>query len=223
EEHATNLFHVAAALEQLEKESGVHLVLALEPEPWCLLESVQETLVWLGDEAMAVAAEAGNEAAARRHLGLCLDLCHASVVGEDPVELVELCERSGIRIGKVQLSQALVARGPGGLEQLLAYDEPVWLHQTFLEGGEHGPFLDLSDPALRELELGEDDVLRSHFHVPLSWKGEEPLGSSWPELYAFLDLVRAGGLPEGVPLEVETYTNPSIAEELEFAAGYLLR
>jgi len=220
EAHAVNVFRLALALEALEKKTGVHVVLALEPEPWCLLETLQETVTWLVDEVMAMAASGGNEAAARRHIGICIDLCHAAVVGEDAIAAVSLCERSGVRIGKVQVSAAIVARGPDGLARLLEYDEPVYLHQTFGRG-DRGPFVDLSDPGLGDLELGTDEELVSHFHVPIHWAGQGALVSTKDQVVAFLDFVEGGGLPAGTPLEVETYTNPSIAEELEFAARYL--
>lgn len=218
--YAENLFRAATALEGIAQETGVRLVLALEPEPWCLLESIAETVTWLVDEAMATAARRGNEKAAREHLGICIDLCHAAVIGESPIDGLQLCLRSGVCVGKVQLSSALVARGPRGREQLLTYDEPVYLHQVWHRGGRR--YLDLSEPALAELVLGEDDLLLSHFHVPLHWQGEGALTSTKHEVTTFLDTVLAGALPAGVPLEVETYTNPRIAEEVSFATQYLL-
>lgn len=220
EAHARNVFRLAVAFEALQKETGVHLVLALEPEPWCLLETIDEAVTWIGDEAMALAARWGNEAAVRRHVGVCIDLCHAAVVGESATLGCELCAKSGVRIGKVQLSSALVARGPRGLAKLLAHDEPVYLHQTWRRGGE--PYLDLADERLRQCSPAADDVLVSHFHVPLHWEGDAELGSTKSEVTAFLDFVRQDRLPAGTPLEVETYTNPKIAEEVVFATDCLL-
>lgn len=221
-----NLFRAALALEDLKAQTGVEIILALEPEPWCLLESIDETLRWFEDEAFPHAAAAGNEAAFRRHIGICVDLCHAAVVGEDAVSSVRSISRAGVRIGKVQLSSAVVARGSVGRDRLLReYDEPVYLHQTWARIAGVGPFLDLSDPELARLPLASDDALVSHFHVPLHWHGDETLGSTQSQLLDFLEAVENEPrlLEPGVPLEVETYTNPDIGDELKFVAQRLLR
>ena len=237
-EHLRNVFRLACTWEKVREETGVWLTLAIEPEPWCLLESIDEMLRWWVDEALPFAAQQGNEAALRRHVGLCLDLCHAAVVGEDPLEALDLCLQSGLRIGKVQLSSAPVATDRDSLRALIAWDEPVYLHQTWAREaavGEHstlpGPWLDLADP---ELARHAGDALAnegaatgieyvSHFHVPLHWAGENGLCSTQNEVSAFLDTVRDGALPEGTPLEVETYTNPKIAEEVAWAVERLIR
>ncbi|MDP6424604.1 MAG: metabolite traffic protein EboE [Planctomycetota bacterium] len=220
--HARNVFCAALALERLRDERGVHLVLALEPEPWCVLETISETVTWIADEALAVAARNGNEAAVRRHVGVCIDLCHAAVVGEDPVVGVELCSSANVRVGKVQISAALVGRGPAGRDALVAFDEPVYLHQAFARDARVGPFVDLSEPALRDAELPDDCELVSHFHVPIHEARMGELTTTHPQVTAFLDAVANDVLPVGVPLEVETYTNPQIADEVAFAANYLL-
>jgi sugar phosphate isomerase/epimerase len=221
--HSQNILRVAQVLAQIESETGVHLELALEPEPWCLLESVSETLCWLDDELAALAARHDSEPLARRHIGLCLDLCHAAVMGEDAVQAHQTIERRGWRVSKVQLSSCLRARGPEGLARLLAYDEPVYLHQCRLASPIAQHFLDLSDPTLAELSLAPEDLVYSHFHVPLLDAGSEPLTTTQDLLLPYLAFVRSGALRPGTPLEVETYTNPAIEEDLRFAVAELLR
>ena len=231
-EHLRNVFRLACAWEKLREETGVWLTLAIEPEPWCMLESIEEMLRWWVDEALPFAAAQGNEAALRRHVGLCLDLCHAAVVGEDPLEALDLCLRTGLRIGKVQLSAAPVAPDHEALASLIAWDEPVYLHQTWARARDSrdpserpGPWLDLSDPELAREASDSSGAVEyvSHFHVPLHWAGENGLRSTQNEVEAFLDAVRAGALPEGTVLEVETYTNPEIAEEVAWAVQRLTR
>jgi hypothetical protein len=221
-----NVFRAALALEDLAARTGVEIVLAIEPEPWCILESIDEALRWFEDEAFPFAATHGNEAAMRRHVGLCVDLCHAAVVGEHPVDAIRTIGRAGVRVGKIQLSSAVLARGVEGRDRLLReYDEPVYLHQTWARVAGLGPFLDLSDPALASAVLGPDDSLVSHFHVPLHWHGDETLGSTQDQVLEFLQAIEDEPdlLEVGIPLEVETYTNPDIADELAFVVQRLLR
>lgn len=220
-EHVRNIFRMAIALAAIADQEGVHVELALEPEPWCMLESIEECVTWLSDEAMGFAAKQGDEAKMRRHIGICIDLCHAAVIGEDSIKGYELAVSSGIRVGKIQLSVALKARGEDGLQRLRAYDEPVYLHQTWSRMNGAGPFLDLGSEALQGYEAAEEEEFVSHFHVPLFFEGDHPLASSRAELLTFLDFVRDGKLAEGLILEVETYTNPQIADELAFARHYL--
>ena len=48
-----------------------------------------------------------RRAALRRHLGLCLDVCHAAVEFEDPGASLERIDAAGITVAKLQLSSAL--------------------------------------------------------------------------------------------------------------------
>ncbi len=216
EAHAENLLRAALGLARLEEEFGVRLVLGLEPEPWCLCETVAELLTWLQDVGAAHAASAGAERRFRRHVGVCLDLCHAFVAGEDAVEAYRLCRCSGFPVPKVQCSAARIAEGPAGIRALRACHEPVWLHQCWVEGRDAGPFLDLDDPGLKELEARADSEVsvRCHFHAPLQEQGDGPLRTSRDALDAFLRAVRHGLLEEGTILEVETYTDPDMRPQL---------
>ena len=47
------------------------------------------------------------EAALRRHLGVCYDVCHAAVEFEDPAGSLQALRRAGIAVPKLQLSAAL--------------------------------------------------------------------------------------------------------------------
>ncbi len=224
-DHVENIFRAALALDELHARSGVDIVLALEPEPWCLLETMAEAVAWFEDFALPFAASHGNEAAMRRHIGLCLDLCHAFVVGEDPVACLRDAQRCGLRVGKVQLSSALAARGSKGCDGLRRrFRDPVYLHQTFEANGRVGPFVDIEDQGFLGLNPLEADVFRCHYHVPLHWHGDADVDTSHDVVVQFLEAIEAEPslLPEGVPLEVETYTNPQIVEELAFVVERLL-
>jgi hypothetical protein len=220
-EHKSNLIRLALGLEALQEKTGVLIRVALEPEPWCLLESLGDTLSWLEEEAAPEAARMGVETALRRHIGICLDLCHAAVVGENPIQELRAIRSHGWHVPKVQLSSALIARDPAGVRALLSKAEPVYLHQTWLSSGRLGPFLDLDDPLLSTLELSPGEELRSHFHTPLHLESLDSLFTTQIQVLDFLRIVCEGELPEGTVLEIETYTTPRMDAELGFVCRAL--
>lgn len=195
---AANLVDVARHLEELAERKGVDLVLALEPEPFCLLETVEGAIGFL--EEWVWRARGAVEELLRRRLGVCVDLCHLAVMGEDPLRALERLRAAGVACGKVQVSCALEVRGPGGLERLLAFDEPTYLHQTVATGDLRA--LDLGDVAERREEFARAGRARTHFHVPVFWDEPGDFGSTRAEVLRFL-----GGSRRPLPLlEVETYT-----------------
>jgi hypothetical protein len=68
----------------------------------------------------------------QRHLGTCLDCCHAAIEFEH--DTIERWNASGAVLGKLQFSSALAlidpGRHPSARETLLALDEPRYLHQV---------------------------------------------------------------------------------------------
>lgn len=195
-----NLAHVAQACAVLAAQTGVTCVLALEPEPFCLLETVAEAIACVE----AVCAEHRDEAVLRRHLGVCVDLCHLAVVGEDPIAAWRLLQRAGVTAAKVQVSACLEVRGADGISRLLDYDEARYLHQTIgeLASGARLRALDLGEVAARRGEFARAQRIRTHFHVPLFWDEAGSFGSTRAEMTTFLRQLR----PPFPLLEAETYT-----------------
>ncbi|MEM7202693.1 MAG: metabolite traffic protein EboE [Planctomycetota bacterium] len=210
---AANLRAVAQAFAQLEHRTGVCCVLALEPEPFCLLETAAQTVSFLRDWVWARAAGGGaDEALQRRHLGVCVDLCHLAVVGEEPLAALSELVRGGVRVPKIQVSSCLELRDPAAaLDELLAFDEPRYLHQT--AGADGLRALDLDEVRARRGEFGAARWLRTHFHLPVFWDRDGPLGSTRAEVLRVL-----GSLRSPYPLlEIETYTW-SVLERTDFGA-----
>jgi sugar phosphate isomerase/epimerase len=225
----------AAAIDQLlacgrgladvEATTGRCIRLAIEPEPFCVLETVAETVAFFA-ELYATAARRGEEPLARRHLGLCYDVCHQAVEFEDAAEAVATLDAAGVRINKVQVSCAIEMADPGDAaarEALAAYVEPRYLHQTFgrAADGTLRRQVDLTaglvrDPAAEWLACRP---WRVHYHVPVDAERIGPLGTTRRELERALRAI--GSLSYPPHLEVETYTWPVLpnASAEPLAAG----
>ena len=212
-----NLLAHAAHLVQLQKRTGKTITLALEPEPACFLETIEETVAYFenalfGTAAVARLSEATGlgageaEAALRRHLGVCYDVCHAAVEFEDPAESVAMLRRAGIGIFKLQLSAALRIEGvtPATADHLRSFDEPVYLHQTIQsQGGAVTRFTDLPE-ALEAIGAADGAEWRIHYHVPIFLDRMRDFDTTQAFLREILALHAADPISDH--LEVETYT-----------------
>jgi sugar phosphate isomerase/epimerase len=215
---AEGMVRHAAHLVALERRTGRRVALAVEPEPCCFLETIEETVRFWEEHLLAVPARrqlaeltglpsAGAEAALRRHLGVCYDVCHAAVEYEDARGSIAALERAGIRIAKLQLSAALrVPAVDAGTEALLRpFDEGVYLHQTIeRRDGRLTRHVDLG-PAFAALRAGEaGGEWRVHCHVPVFLARYGGLHSTRDFLDEVLAVCRER--PVSAHLEVETYT-----------------
>lgn len=240
---ADNLRQVVAGLWRLEQTTGRRITLALEPEPDCVLQTTADVLTVFNQyfyapeflrrlaEECGVGVDGARDVCAR-HLGVCVDTCHAAVEFESAESVFELLREHGITVGKVQLSSGLrVAIGNGAARAALSrFDEPVYLHQAVVRraGGALVRYADLGEALAREPT--QDSEWRVHFHVPLHVAAYAELGSTRSFVEAVLALHRLSPLTEH--LEVETYTwdvlpeRPSsivesIAQELAWVRGQL--
>ena len=216
---AANLLAAAAHCARLADETGVSVGLALEPEPGCLLETVDELVAFFAahlhaEAALArFAADAGLRGGAARararldeHLGACHDACHSAVEFESPLGALERLRAGGVPLMKLQLSSALILdpSDADALRHLARFDEPVYLHQVVAReaSGALRRHVDLAEAfAARR---GDDVEWRVHFHVPVFMESLARFATTRDALAAVLDAQRAGApCPH---LEVETYT-----------------
>lgn len=214
--HARQIAVMAEFLDLLRKEDGREIVLALEPEPDCVLESIDETIAWFEEQLLYEGTRwlsAGQrrsrdeaEALLRRHVGVCLDTCHFAVAFEEPLTALIRFESACIRVARVQISAALrCAVSDEALLRLRAFIDPVYLHQTRvrLPLGRFASWPDLTAETLAAAGAHKGRELRTHFHVPLYYDGDGILESTNTGLDAeFFAHVAA----RGYPLEIETYT-----------------
>ena len=174
---ADQLHEVAIYLDRLSQRRGSEIVLAIEPEPGCVLNTADDLVEYFEHYLL----RGPHAELARRYITVCHDICHSGVMFEPQVEALEKYRQAGIRVGKVQVSSAVhvpwdeVADQPQAqqemLQQVQAFNEARYLHQTTR-----------SDAPNRQVDLLEDLGLalekwtrpalptqpwRIHFHVPI--------------------------------------------------------
>lgn len=226
---AGQLLRHAGTLHRLREETGRTIVCALEPEPCCLLETTAETVTFFKNylfSSLAVAefsrltglnaSRAGDTL--RRHLGVCVDACHAAVEFEDPDDVLSTLQYAGIRIAKIQLSAGLRIPLVDGnaLTGLQPFAESTYLHQVVeRRANELTRYMDLP-LALQAAgnwwgTSKHDREWRIHFHVPLFLSRLGPFENTQPFLARLLQL-QAERAPT-THLEVETYAWEVLPEE----------
>lgn len=224
----SNLAAIAEALESVERRTGKRIALALEPEPDCFLETTADCVRFWNRALLpwgvaALGARAGGveraEACLRRRIGVCLDTCHMALQFESPEASLRALAAEGIAVPKVQLSAA--PRGPVTADvvtRLGAFVDKVYLHQTRIKRSDLTveKWGDLTEEALSSLVPDRSAEIRSHFHVPLHFRGAGDLGSTVGDLTsAFFQTAMRGGCRH---LEIETYTYGVLPEELRAAS-----
>jgi hypothetical protein len=172
---AEQLQQVAAVLERLENERGRRIVLAIEPEPGCILGDCAQ-LRWFYDRYLSSGVSGDRN---RRYLGVCFDICHAAVMREDPARELQALKELGIPLGKVQVSSAIAIdwdlldgqQRLEAFEQLSTFAEDRYLHQTSLRAGPVHSVRLLEDLPEALASVPEPRQLRGswrvHFHVPI--------------------------------------------------------
>jgi hypothetical protein len=229
---ADNLARTAGLLARLESETGCRVILGVEAEPRASAGTTAELALLFArvrERAPALlAAEQGvprgrADELVRRHLGACLDACHAAVEFEHPQDAYLSATASGMPLAKLQFASALELALPRendvARERFFALDEPVYLHQVTgrLPDGSLVRATDLSEVqaafAAGDARWRAAAPWRCHFHVPvdLGAVGEERGGLGTTRAHADELLGVALADPERwgsdeLHLEIETYT-----------------
>ena len=197
-----NLVEVLEHIHTLKQKSGKEVILSLEPEPGCLLETTAEAIQFL--EQMRLPERLLD------CIGICFDCCHQAIEFEEPSEAIKLLSDSGIRLGKVQVSSAL--RLPMFNREIAEkFCEPTYLHQVVVrqQNGVLKRYDDLPD-ALRLQGVESNAEWRIHYHVPIFIDGTEEQGTTQFFLKEILPLIN-----DDMLLEVETYTWEILPPELK--------
>lgn len=188
-------------LDHLAQKSGKEILLSMEPEPGCLLETSRDVVELFGRLELNLRQ--------KEALALCYDCCHQALQFEDPAESLQLLADNDIRIGHVQVSSALQLKDPD-IGLLSRFQESCYLHQTIGRKAD-GQLLryDDLDLAIAAAAQGVEEW-RVHFHVPVFTGQTRECSSTRFFLERILPL-----FPTHLPMEVETYTWTILPPELK--------
>jgi len=227
--YAANIRRLAVHLHRLRERTGRTVTLALEPEPYCFLETTAETVQFFTQvlradasiEALAsmLEVDAGQaRAILGRHIGTVYDICHQAVEFEDISASLQSLVDNDIAVFKLQ--EAAAVRIPAvtadSVRALKEYADSVYLTQTIeRRDGRLNRFLNLED-AFRayEKDPGGQREWRIHFHVPVFLEELGPLFKTTrfaiEEALAFHQRT-----PLSAQLEIETYTWDVLPDHLK--------
>jgi hypothetical protein len=181
--YTRQVIRVVAHLVLLEKRTGRTVTLALEPEPYCFLETTEEAIDYFTNHLYAAEAvrmlvtqtglsKKQAEEALRRHLGMVYDICHQAVEFEDIGKSLQALADAGIPVFKLQEAAALqVPRvTQATVDAMRPFAETVYLTQTVEKrDGKLTRYLNLEDAfaAWDADPNGSAREWRTHVHVPV--------------------------------------------------------
>lgn len=229
---AEHLLQVARSLDELAQAAHREIVLAIEPEPGCVLNNTQQVV----DFFQQYLLQGKDAELARRYLTVCHDMCHSGVMFESQQEALKSYLDAGIRIGKVQVSSAVhvpwdkadgdAERKAAILAQLRTFNEPKYLHQT-TRSDAVGALVDFSEDLEHALNDWCSDLSRLstpwrvHFHVPIFVDAFGQLETTRSEIHQAVEVLEENReRPIGDSdwftghYEVETYAWPVLPESL---------
>ncbi|QYN21133.1 metabolite traffic protein EboE [Amycolatopsis sp. DSM 110486] len=223
-----NVLRAVAHLVALERRTGRRVKLAIEPEPFCYLETIEETVRYFTSRLYSRAAAetlsgladlplAEAFGALRRHVGIVFDIGHQAVEFDDIPASLDLLAGAGVPVFKLQQAAALWVPEVTDevVRELERFTRTIYLSQTSeLREGTVTRHLNLSDAiAAWRHDPGGAREWRTHFHVPVFLDDLGPFRTTRFALEQALDRHRAQ--PQSSHLEIETYTWDVLPEHLK--------
>jgi hypothetical protein len=229
EAYAANIRQLAVFLHRLRERTGRTVTLALEPEPFCFLETTPETVHFFTKvlrsegslKALATTLGVNDDQAReilRRHIGTVYDICHQAVEYEDVSASLQSLVDNDIPVFKLQ--EAAAVRIPqvsaASVKALSEYVDSIYLTQTIeRRDGKLNRFLNLQDAfaAFKKDPDGQREW-RTHFHVPIFL---EDLGQHFKTTRFAIEEALAfhKRTPLSTQLEIETYTWDVLPDHLK--------
>lgn len=233
---ARQMLRHVAELVRLRESTGRTIALAIEPEPCCYIETIDEAVAFYRDYLLnaelvrELADELGvkpawAESAIRRHFGLCYDACHMAIEFEEVAGALERLRAAGLKVSKFQISSALKLEFRSGdgraAAALTPFAESTYLHQVVERSAQglkryvdlpEGLAVEATEAARRGSRLaGARKEWRVHFHVPIFLEEMRDFSTTQDHLVELLSALEQSG--EQAYLEVETYTWDVLPQE----------
>lgn len=217
---ADNLCDMIEFLAEFEEDTGRCIHLDVEPEPGCEIEDTMGLIMFLTVLEMTSGIDPG---VLRRHLRVCLDVCHTAVMFEEPTFMLEALRELGWSVGKVQISSALCApfKGKKAAEKkemrsyLERFVEDRYLHQTAIGVASSGKIKEFHEDlpkALAAHSQGHNEW-RIHYHLPVHLDQVGPLPTTQSHIIELLNAIKP---EDGINhFEVETYAWSVLPDELQ--------
>lgn len=173
---ADQLHELTHYLDRLTQQRGCEIVVAIEPEPGCVLDTAEDIVEFFEHYLLRGA----DGELARRYITVCHDICHSGVMFEPQVRALQMYRDAGIRVGKVQVSSAVhvpwdkvagdATAQAAMLAQVQSFHEPKYLHQT-TQCSESGVLTKIAEDLDIALKRWTNPIpnapWRIHFHVPI--------------------------------------------------------
>jgi len=223
---AEGMAEIVLQLVDIEKKTGKHLHLDIEPEPDGMIENSDELLHFYDAYLIPIGTKklietfGCNEETAKNlilgHITVCYDICHFSLAYEEPAYTLEKFKKAGIKVGKIQVSSALKILFEKGeneevWQSLAQFNEPTYLHQvTEKVGSQVITYKDLAEVLEKRPKVSE---LRSHFHVPIFLEKYDHLFSTQDQIIKVLEYLKKDQFSD--QLEIETYTWDVLPKDLK--------
>ncbi len=224
QEAVHQLLELSIFLEKLEQETGKHICFGIEMEPDCVLETTMQLVNFFQHELLSAATKLNIKAEQfLRYIGCCFDTCHQAVMNEDIYQALTMIESAGIRICKIQISNALSAdiSNEQQIKQLTdTFVDEKFLHQTKIVQQintieQERNIISLADLSWRHLlaafnktaNAWSDLQVKIHYHIPIHQTNFtlDFLSSTQYAIYQSLDYLKNHQQCRPV-LEIETYT-----------------
>ena len=198
---------LAMILGEIETETGVRVVIGIEPEPGCVIDRWQDMTQFFETEL--------PQPLHRKYIGVCHDVCHSAVMFEDQTKVLFGYAGAGIMVAKVQVSSAIDLplatmqsdERDEAVAQLRSFAEDRYLHQTGCIDAT-GTFRLVEDLPqwLSSDGVNQDAHVRVHFHVPIFLKSFGQLRSTQGAIGQCVQTLLQTDAPEFTGhWEVETY------------------
>jgi sugar phosphate isomerase/epimerase len=225
--YTDHVIRVAARLVDIARRTGRTIGLSLEPEPFCFLETTEETVdyfhnhLYSGASAARLASLAGipiSEAhiALRRHVGIVFDICHQAVEYETISQSLQKLVNAGIPIFKLQEAAAVHIPdvNPKTIAALEKYADTIYLTQTIeKKDGQFTKYLNLEDAFAAFKANPGPREWRTHIHVPVFLDDLGPFRTTRFAIEDALKFHKAN--PMSLQLEIETYTWDVLPDSLK--------